>query len=193
MNGCIVENCDVQGKKRRGLCANHYEKWRRGTLGFDPPTTKAHTDEERMKRYIDKETSPSGCWLWTGATDGKGYGRVSKRSAHRWVYEILVGSIPEAHDLDHQCHNEDENCPGGLQCLHRRCVNPDHLEPTTRKVNLNRGSGYGGAKHRRKTICVNGHDISTDDKVYTFINQSGGVSRKCMACTKLSASKNRKK
>lgn len=61
----------------------------------------------------------SGCWLWTDAPDGCGYGRLGLPGnrmikAHRLSYELHVGPIPD-----------------GLQVLHRcdtpPCVNPAHL------------------------------------------------------------------
>lgn len=88
------------------------------------------TDLERFFNKVDVGL----CWEWTASLNRKGgYGsfRVGGRlvSAHRWLWETLVGPIPAKHDLDHLCRN-------------RRCVNPDHLEPVTRSVNLARGIGY---------------------------------------------------
>lgn len=85
--------------------------------------------EVRFWRLVDKTDS---CWLWLGAQNGKGYGRFTlsgrngwKRSAHRYAYELLVGPIAAGLDLDHLCRN-------------RLCVNPEHLEPVTRRENLRR-------------------------------------------------------
>lgn len=73
----------------------------------------------------------TGCWLWEGRWDsGNGYGKVSWRGrtwmAHRLVYVLLVGPIPEGHHLDHRCRV-------------RPCCNPDHLEPVTPRENTLRG------------------------------------------------------
>jgi hypothetical protein len=85
------------------------------------------------------------CYLWTGHTNGDGYGlfRVgsltdgtrTKVLAHRWAFHEGHGHWP-VNDADHTCHNEDPNCPGGKACLHRRCVRLDHLRDATRSENL---------------------------------------------------------
>jgi hypothetical protein len=73
----------------------------------------------------------SGCWLWLGAVDKDGYGKTSDSAsglkryvrAHRLVYELLVGSIPEGENLLHSCDNP-------------YCVNPDHLWPGSQADNV---------------------------------------------------------
>lgn len=76
---------------------------------------------------VDPET---GCWNWDGRWEG-GYGRlfVDGRHvmAHRWVYEQIKGTILEGDEPDHLCRNQ-------------RCVNPDHLEPVSHAVNVQRGA-----------------------------------------------------
>lgn len=73
----------------------------------------------------------SGCWIWDRATRPNGYGIVwdgfKLEGAHRLTYRMMVGEIPEKHDLDHLCRV-------------RNCVNPKHLEPVLRKVNARRGA-----------------------------------------------------
>jgi hypothetical protein len=73
----------------------------------------------------------SGCWNWQRSLSDDGYGYFRHRGrmifAHRWSYEKLVGPIPEGLDIDHKCRN-------------RRCINPAHLEPVPRVVNVRRGS-----------------------------------------------------
>lgn len=77
------------------------------------------------------EMDAAGCWLWTGGVTGGGYGYYwaegRMRRAHRYAYEAVVGPIPDGMDLDHLCRV-------------RTCVNPDHLEPVTRRENLLRGA-----------------------------------------------------
>lgn len=68
----------------------------------------------------------SGCWLWTGATDGR-YGSISVGGklikTHRVMYEAKVGVIPEGMVVCHQCDTP-------------LCVRPDHLFVATQHVNL---------------------------------------------------------
>jgi hypothetical protein len=77
---------------------------------------------------VDPDT---GCWNWLLKVGDHGYGDTwdgsSVRKAHRVVYERLVGPVPDGLQLDHLCRN-------------RACVNPDHLEPVTRSVNVQRGA-----------------------------------------------------
>lgn len=120
----------------------------------------------------------NGCWHWTtNINSNKGYGFATppgrgRKQAHRYVYEELRGAIPEGLTLDHQCHNRDETCAGGVGCLHRRCVNPSHLEPATAWENTSRGNSPS-ALNLDKATCPEGHP-------YTHLDDRGW--RKCRTC-----------
>jgi len=83
------------------------------------------------------------CWVWTGALDKKGYGRVFKLKhlgtahavfAHRALYEALVGPIPAGLGILHTCDTP-------------ACVRPEHLFPGTQHDNAldmaRKGRGNG--------------------------------------------------
>jgi hypothetical protein len=81
-------------------------------------------------RYEVSEVT--GCWVWSGAVNERGYGivgtaRHGTMRAHRVAYERLRGPIPPGLQLDHLCRN-------------RRCVSPDHLEPVTNAENSRQGA-----------------------------------------------------
>jgi hypothetical protein len=136
------------------------------------------------------------CWQWIGTVNGEGYGSFTvytpgrkgehrtTHAAHRLVYTELVGPIPGGLTLDHLCHNLDAGCSGGKQCGHRRCVNPDHLEPVAFEVNVSRGLGPT-AENARRTHCVNGHEFNPEN---TYVRPNG--SRDCRECIR---TRNRKR
>jgi hypothetical protein len=75
----------------------------------------------------------TGCWLWTGALNNMGYGRLKVGGrdgksvyAHRVAYQLFVGPIPDGKVLDHRCSNT-------------WCCNPAHLDPTSQADNVRRG------------------------------------------------------
>lgn len=149
------------------------------------------------QRFWSKVEFTDECWLWTGAPTRWGYGQFSVGTykkqkmvrPHRLAYELLVGPIPEGLSLDHVCHNRDTECVGGTQCIHRLCVNPDHLEPVTRGENVRRGqSGFvTGALSRAKTSCPQGH-VYSEENTYLY-----KTFRACRTCRKVADLKHRKK
>lgn len=114
----------------------------------------------------------SGCWRWRGYLT-EGYGKTwwidREKRAHRVIYEILVGPIPEGLDLDHLCHNEDLTCSGGETCVHRCCVNPEHLKPRTRRDNTLASPCHFdiGAHQRNKSHCPQGHPYA-EGYIYAY-------------------------
>lgn len=112
------------------------------------------------------------CWPWASVRRD-GYGRAyldgRHQLAHRAVYERLVGPVPEGKELDHLCRN-------------RRCVNPAHLEPVTRRVNVLRGVSPA-ALAAQQTHCLNGHPFVEG----SFFARPGRNERICRECHAASA------
>lgn len=98
--------------------------------------------------------------------------------AHRAAYEVWVGPIPAGLEIDHTCHNVDPYCRGGTGCVHRRCVNPDHLEAVSHRVNGLRGKSFA-AENARLAQCKHGH-IFTEANTY---RRPDGT-RDCRACVR---------
>lgn len=132
------------------------------------------------------EVTESGCWLWTRATNGVGYGRLSWQEggvqrwhlAHRVSFVLANGSIPEGMDIDHLCHDPATCRETGDACPHRRCVNPDHLRPVRTRENLLRGGGTASLR-RAVRECPQGHPY---DESNTYVDKQGR--RSCRECTR---------
>lgn len=173
--GCAVQGCTDQGRLIRGWCYRHWRRWKvhgdplKGVVRYEWP-------DNLLRRTAPQ---PDGCIHYTGEIDDGGYGRVSRHgskvSAHRAAYEMFVGPIPEGHELDHACHDPD-TCRGGDTCLHRRCVNVDHLLPTTPQENTLR-SNSPAARKSRQTHCIHGHEFTPEN---TYRTDKGN--RRCRRC-----------
>lgn len=119
---------------------------------------------ERFESKISPEPN-SGCWLWTGGLSRSGYGytytarRHNMECAHRVVYKLLRGPIPDGLQIDHLCR---------MRC----CVNPEHMECVTGPVNTRRGG------NALKTVCKRGHLLSGENLFF-----SSGT-RQCRICSR---------
>jgi hypothetical protein len=119
-----------------------------------------------VERFWAKVDTASDCWAWLGyLSEGYGTFHVAGRPipAHRFAYQLIVGPIPQGLQLDHLCRN-------------RRCVNPAHLEPVTRRVNILRGESPT-ALNAAKTHCDHGHELVGANVYVTYRGR-----RHCRAC-----------
>lgn len=113
------------------LCETKYS-------GFGRPPTPWCVRFAKKIVYIE-----NGCWLWRSAIGklDKERNRLNfslrqgdlhekfgciQMDACRWIYQRVIGAIPEGLQLDH------------FYCNNWRCVNPYHLEPVTHLENNSR-------------------------------------------------------
>lgn len=135
--------------KKRGRCLRHYQQWHRlqakcraascnriqaahyycrphERLALSTRTDPSQADAlERFRSNIEADPF-TGCWLWTGGTNEKGYGMHSAGGswlAHRFSYVWFYGGHATGKVLDHLCNVS-------------RCVRPDHLWPITNTSNI---------------------------------------------------------
>ena len=154
---CAVDNDEcVPGRLRSGMCERHYRRMK----------TKGSTDNPHIDNLRRYAVDDQGCWVWAGALYSNGYGKTSRwfhgtQLAHRVLYVEHRGPIPDGLELDHLCRN-------------RACVNPDHLDPVVRSVNIQRG--YDARQNGR---CKNGHDLAGEDAYYV---EPGSGRRQCRQC-----------
>lgn len=151
-------------------------------IGVDMGHPKT-TLEQYLTERTDCSGGPDACWPWTGTIEKDGYGQTkrSKQSsrAHRLVYELFVGPIPDGLVIDHTCHDPD-TCKRGSDCPHRRCVNPAHLCPTTSENNVSKGRCY----EAEQTHCLRGHSLGADGDVW--IHPDPSVNRRiCRVCARM--------
>lgn len=152
--------------------ASHYP--RRKGVKFGPhPTPLAIRFWDKVNKNgpipVHKPTLGK-CWVWTGALDTGGYGRLlgeGGRSghpilAHYFLWTKKHGQVPKGKELDHLCRN-------------RACVRDSHVEPVTRQINLLRGIGFV-AKQAAQTSCIHGHPF-TETNTYHWHGHRG-----CKTC-----------
>ncbi len=136
------------------------------------------TVEMRMAEHsaLDPDT---GCILWTGSLNNRGYGqtrfgsgpREGIRLAHRMAYEAKHGEIPHGLFVLHKCDNPP-------------CVNVDHLFLGTNAENMIDAAIKGRVWQQKKTHCPRGHPYSGDNLCFAK-KKNGRPRRVCRECERL--------
>lgn len=120
------------------------------------------------ERFWSKVSKTDGCWLWTGYTNAKGYGRIATADgvamAHRVSYEMHFGPIPDGMLVLHSCDTPS-------------CVRPDHLSAGTHMDNMHDKVARRRHHKHKQTVCLRGHPF---DEHNTYTKTHG--ERVCRAC-----------
>jgi len=129
---------------------------------------------DEVSRFWSKVDKSGDCWLWTAGLR-LGYGQFRRTHdrgnpavAHRYAYEITKGQIPAGMQLDHLCRN-------------RACVNPDHLEPVSQRVNMLRGL-QSRLANGMDDKCAHGHRYTPEN---TYRNPSRASDIRCRECSRI--------
>lgn len=115
---------------------------------------------ERFSRLLVLDES--GCWLWPGYQNAKGYGVCAvdldeglSVLAHRRSWQIAYGEIPAGLDIHHSCYI-------------RHCVNPEHLRAVSHERNTQERKGAD----RRSLLGV--RNVSLVDGRYRVVVKHRG-------------------
>jgi HNH endonuclease len=100
------------------------------------------TTLERFHTHVQVDPM-TGCHVWTGAVNDKGYGQFSVRRtpeerakcprggnkrvlAHKWLFEYYNGPTPVGYEVDHKCVNPTcvkyHPTPVDNDVVHLQCI-----------------------------------------------------------------------
>jgi len=139
---------------------------------------KESTKDAQRRVQINKLLRLAGgggpiCVEWPGCRTSHGYSNPTiygrKLPAHKWVWEQLVGPVPEGKFVLHKCDN-------------RPCINIRHLYIGDHDENMKDMVRRGRSQHYEldKTHCPRGHPYSPEN---TYVNPAGW--RICRTCKRL--------
>lgn len=124
----------------------------------------------RLYEKTDRSAGSDACWLWVGAKNSGGYGKLRILSrfidAHRVSWECAHGPIPVGQHILHTCDNPP-------------CVNPRHLKLGDHKANIADMMAKGRQVHGEK----NGRAKLTAQQVLALrrLRADHGFSRRILA------------
>jgi hypothetical protein len=171
---CSIDGCD-RPHRGKGMCQVHYMRAYHHNDPLYRPSRMRGSAKDRLDNMTDLDLE-TGCLVWRGAVDKRGYGRITddtgwRDMAHRLSYKLNVGEIPRGLVIHHKCYNT-------------RCVNPEHLEPTTHNDNIvTKGKSNAAYLNSIKTHCNQGHEF-TQENTYYHTNKWGKKNRTCKTCHK---------
>lgn len=108
-------------------------------------------DRKKLQDYIVARctVADDGCWNWNLSIGNHGYGQASQPAlfggrvalAHRMSFAAFVSTPDKKNQIDHICKN-------------KICVNPEHLEEVSQRLNVRRQ--FGGTED--VTRCRRNHE-----------------------------------
>jgi len=140
--------------------------------------------EKEIERFLSRVLvgDDSQCWEWIGRKNPDGYGRFDFQntcgSAHRYMWELHNGVIPDGLVVCHKCDNPP-------------CVNPSHLFLGTVQDNVadrdqkGRTARHRGADNGRAVLDETGvreiKNLRRLGHTYKDISSTMGVSVGCVS------------
>ena len=97
--------------------------------------------------------------------------------SHRAAWMEVNGPIPKGFVVDHTCH-DPKVCADALTCVHRACINVEHLRLVTQQENVMAG------RHSidNRSHCNQGHPFIKEN---IMIRKNGW--RECAECNRVRA------
>jgi hypothetical protein len=135
--------------------------------------------DKMLKRMESKITKTDYCWIWNRHVKTNGYAQIlfngREIMAHRVMYMLLIGEIPQDMQIDHLCRN-------------KRCMNPNHMDVVTQQENMRRMFAL-------RTHCRRGHEYNKLNTYIRMKKQKNGKTypdRICRLCVSLRRQNKRK-
>lgn len=170
MTNCSIQDCDKPARTR-GWCQPHYVRWHRHG---DPLATSRRIVKGDLGTRLWSRVDKAECWIWTGVTGRKGYGRIGvgrrdegQIGTHVASWMLAFGPVPEGKCVLHRC-----DVPA--------CVRPDHL--FLGSISDNNQDMCNKRRHwnQRKTHCKRGHEFTAENTASQ--GRDRPWQRKCRTC-----------